>query len=113
MLTLDGDISEKLKSVLADPDAMAKITAIASSLGMTQATSDQAAQTPLGKADPSASGEVGNALSALSLPSPQVADPRLALLASLKPLLREDRRERIDALTQALTIASVMKNFRK
>ncbi len=112
-MTLDGDFAEKLKNVLSDPEALAKITAIASGLGASQPS---ASQTPPPQKEESASPPdqgIASALTALSLPSAQSGDPRLALLVSLKPLLREDRRDRVDALAQALTLASVMKNFRK
>ena len=106
-MILDGDFSEKLRQVLSDPEAMAKITAIASGLGKTNLPesapiADTAAE-PLGNADKFN----------FPIPSAQAEDPRLALLTSLKPLLREDRRDRVDVLTQALTLASMMKNFRK
>lgn len=106
-MILDVDFSEKLKLVLSDPDAMAKITALASGLGKT--TAPETSTT----AEPTADVAASTDKASLLLPSAQSADPRLALLVSLKPLLREDRRDRVDALTQALTLASVMKNFRK
>ncbi len=103
---MDGDFQEKLSKVLSDPDALAKITAIASSLGASpqnetkeSAVSDEKDETPLIP--------VSNPLAATS------GDPRLQLLSSLKPLLREDKRDKIDSLTRALTVASMMKNFKK
>jgi hypothetical protein len=107
VLTLDGDFSEKLKSVLSDPEAMAKITAIASGMGK-EKPPEEPTQTAVNT-------NAFGGLDKLNLPIPgaQSSDPRLALLVSLKPLIREDRRDRVDALAQALTLASVMKNFRK
>ena len=99
---MDADFSEKLKSVLSDPEALAKITAIASGMGREKPTDEQA------QAMPNQVAPLG-----VELPSLQSGDPRLNLLISLKPLIREDRRDRVDALAQALTIASVMKSFRK
>ncbi len=106
MLTLDDDFSEKLKAVLSDPEAMAKITAIASGMGKEKPTEEAQGTAPL---------NAFSGLDKLNLPFPSIqnSDPRLALLVSLKPLIREDRRDRVDALAQALTLASVMKNFRK
>ena len=111
---MDADFGEKLKSVLSDPEAMAKITAIASSLGSPTDRSN----TPPAPSVPSASESIGapqdkNILSAFSQLTSPTDDPRLALLCSLKPLLREEKRERIDALTRALTLAAMMKGFRK
>ncbi len=106
-MTLDGDFSEKLKAVLSDPEAMAKITAIASGMSKDKPT-DEPSQAVSGTSPFNVTD-----LPKLSVPSIQNSDPRLALLVSLKPLIREDRRDRVDALAQALTLASVMKNFRK
>lgn len=106
MLTLDADFSEKLKNVLSDPEAMAKITAIASSLGTTP---QEAEKTEAQTAEPQS---LPSAIPAITSMLPQ-SDPRLALLSSVKPLLKEEKRSRVDALLNALTIASVMKNLRK
>ncbi len=108
-MILDADFSEKLKAVLSDPEALSKISAIAGSLNP-----------PMQKSDDSVAEK--------ELPEPQNAlqtqgfggfdligsgDPRLALLSSVKPLLREEKRDRVDALIKAMTVASMMKNFRK
>ena len=103
---MDSDFSEKLRSVLSDPDAMAKITAIASNLGK---ASPDTSSTDAPKTSEDAQSVPKQEPSLPLTPS----DPRLALLYSLKPLLREDKRSKIDSLTKALTIASMMKQFRK
>ncbi len=117
MLTLDSDFSEKLKAVLSDPEAMAKITAIASGLGKTGAPSESQPPSPPQEEPsslPDLSGNGIDALNALSggFSSPH-NDPRVSLLHSLKPLLREEKRDRVDALARALALAAMMKNFRK
>lgn len=105
---MDSDFSEKLKSVLSDPEAMAKITAIASNLGMGN-TSQKSEETPV-----VSNNDIAESVSsALANVNPPQSDPRLALLCSLKPFLREEKRSRIDALERALGVASMMKNLRK
>ncbi len=120
MLTLDGDFAEKLKKVLSDPEAMSKITAIASGLGATapsNASSDEPIKQPEPETpySPPASVPSGqfDALPALMQSFNATSDPRISLLSSIKPLLREEKREKIDALTKALALASMMKNLRK
>lgn len=106
MLILDADFSEKLKSVLADPEAMSKITAIASNLGL--------GNTPSKSEETQAPNETLESVSSLLQNSaPIMNDPRLNLLYSLKPFLREEKRSRVDALANALNIAAMMKNLRK
>lgn len=106
---MEGDFSEKLKAVLSDPEALAKITAIASGLGA-------GTQPSAPKSEPANAAETSGQSSLQNEMLPMlsgISDPRLALLTSLKPLLREDKRERIDALAKAISLASLMKNFKK
>lgn len=117
---MDSDFSAKLKSVLSDPEALAKITAIASSMMQPEKPSPSQPASPpepepgLDVGSPSVNGDIPALAQNLTQNfSPRADDPRLALLYSLKPLLREDKRDRIDALTRALTVASMMKSFRK
>lgn len=116
---MDVDFTEKLKNILSDPDAMAKITAIASGLNASAAADGKGADDPARpEAEPSAQETQAAFSQSDTLPAPTqrfsaVNDPRLTLLNSLKPLLREEKRDRVDALTRALSLASMMKNFRK
>lgn len=113
-LTLENDFGEKLKSVLSDPEAMAKITAIASSLGMSPSAEvkNEESKPDVTPPEPNLGGlDIASVFSQLAPSS--VSDPRVALLSSLKPFLREEKRGKIDALTRALSIASMMKGFRR
>lgn len=103
---MDGDFQEKLNKVLSDPDALAKITAIASSLGASPKNEVKEATVPDDK-------EETPLIPASNPISASLGDPRLQLLSSLKPLLREEKRDKIDSLTRALTVAAMMKNFKK
>ena len=106
---MDSDFAAKLQNVLSNPEAMAKITSIASAIG-TGTQSGTEGQNPQA-ANPST-----ETTPRLPDPTPEVpvtSDPRLALLASVKPLLREDKRNRVDSLLTALTMANVLKNFKK
>ncbi len=106
---MDGDFASKLKTVLSDPEAMAKISAIASNLGGVPA--DQPQRTEPKQETASFSPDLLSTVGQNLLPMQN--DPRVALLSSLKPLLREEKRGKVDALMKALAVASMMKNFRK
>lgn len=108
---MDNDFSEKLKNVLSDPTAMAKITAIADSLGMGGNTKNSE---PIqeDKTESLSDKNLSNAFNQSLLPAINT-DPRLALLETLKPLLKEEKRNRIDSITRALTMVNVMKTLRK
>ena len=104
---MDGDFASKLKTVLSDPEAMAKISAIASGLGATPREQDITDNIPKTETTLNISPDIAknNFLSQ--------NDPHLALLSTLKPLVREEKRDKIDSLIKALAVASMMKNFRK
>ena len=107
---MDGDFASKLKTVLSDPEAMAKISAIASNLGNVPADQPQSTEPPK-RETPSFSPDLLSSVGQNLFPMQN--DPRVALLSSLKPLLREEKRGKVDALVKALAVASMMKNFRK
>lgn len=108
---MEGDFAEKLKTVLSDPEALSKITAIASGLGAggsapSEPKRDESAKEAFAPKAP----EAPEALHGTALPA--FGDRRIALLSSIRPLLREDKRRKIDSLTRALTLAEMMKNLR-
>ena len=87
---MDSDFLGKVKTLLADPESLERITAIARGLS---------APTPA-------------AAPAGAFARPQSRDSRLTLLEALKPLLREDKRGKIDSLQRAMTMATVLKGLR-
>ncbi len=97
---MDESFNEKLKAVLADPEAVAKISAIASSLGS-------------GGEPPPAERESTPVFAPQSgsLPKPASKDPRLDLLFALRPLVGEGKKKRIDDLMQIATVASLLGSF--
>ena len=114
-MSVENDFGEKLKSILSDPDSLARITAIASSLGATSQGTRETKETSGNALSDTPSDTPEAAQPLLPMPAPDLlsGDPRLALLSSIKPLLREEKRDRIDALVRAMTVASMMKSFRK
>ena len=117
---MDGDFAEKLKQVLSDPEAMSKITAIASSFGnsspsvqSTENINASPKSEKISSIPETADSGKSDAFPAIMQGFGDKSDPRLLLLSSIKPLLREEKREKIDALTKALALASMMKNLRK
>ncbi len=97
---MEENLSEKLQAILADPEAVSRIAAIASSLG------SGAPATPAPPAPATPSSAVGG----VSLPG---KDPRLELLRALRPLVAEQKQKRIDDLVQIATVASLLGNLGK
>jgi len=83
---LDGDLAAKVGALLSDPTSAAKIAEIAS--GLTGAKPQS--------------------------PAPAVkADPRMALLLSLKAVLKQDKQRKIDNLMGALSVLQVIDGTRR
>ena len=87
---MDGDLGEKIRQILGDKDAMEKITSIASGLGKPLTAQNASPAAPV-------------------LPKNEKA----ALLAALRPLLREEKRSKIDAMQTALTLAALFESYKK
>ncbi|MBP5155417.1 MAG: hypothetical protein J6252_02410 [Clostridia bacterium] len=108
---MDNGLSQKLQSVLSDPEAASRIASVAGALASagvlprpeSEPAPEREPEAPQTEAKPAAS----------PAPSSAVRDPRVALLYSLKPLLREERRGRIDDLARALSVVSLLGEARK
>ena len=103
---MDSDFSQKLNSLLSDPAAVSRISAIAGSLSGGN------------RADLPTNGETEQStpLQEPSLPAvkPETGrDPRVALLYALKPLLREESRGKVDNLARAIAVIDLFKTTRK
>lgn len=124
---MDSGLGDKIREILSDPQAMDKIMQIVSGLTTQQSQpqppnndyqpSTPASSTPAGAVNPlsalsSLTSKPQDTLSALS-PVLGGSDKRLALLNSLRPLLREEKRHKLDSLKTALTLASVIGNIKK
>lgn len=93
---MDGDIGEKLKNILADKDAMEKIASFASGLNK-----------------PSPDAAPGAAAAVTGPPASPYRDDRTAFIGSLRPLLREEKRKKLDTLQTALTLAELFGSYKK
>ena len=82
-----AEMSEKLGEILNNPEAMSRIMEIVGGL-----------EWPKEKQEP-------------SIPTIQ-SDKRMELLYALRPLLREHRRERLDSLTRAMSMAQLLGNMK-
>ncbi|MDD4125106.1 MAG: hypothetical protein PHW77_05205 [Eubacteriales bacterium] len=126
---MDSGLGDKIREILGDPQAMEKIMQIVSGLSPPQGTTqtqpgaDTSSSVPTSAAPPSL-GNISSALSALTgksgldslaalSPTAASGDRRIALLSTLRPLLREEKRQKLDNLKTAFTIANVLGNFKK
>ena len=101
-----ADFEEALNSLLADPDAMGQIMSLAGKLGMgteSPPSPGEAAPQPESAAPPPFAPELFQA----SRQSNQEAD---ALIAALRPFLREERQKKLD---QAIQLAGLSRAARQ
>lgn len=96
-------MDEKLSAVLGNKELMEKIAALVNGAPADASTppAEVPALSPVTEAAPA------------SLPLMSGADKGLALLAALRPFLKENRRKKLDAATSALSVASVYRNIKK
>ena len=111
-----ADFEEALNSLLADPDAMGQIMSLAGKLGMgteSPPSPGEAAPQPESAAPPPFApeqlGQMGRLLELFQArrPANQEAD---ALIAALRPFLREERQKKLD---QAIQLAGLSRAARQ
>lgn len=106
------DLENKIGEILGNPEAMAGILSLAKNLGLTpsEPSEPQAAQEPQASAPPPPSQQpealAGSMAQLLSLAG-SMGGKELALLQALRPLLRENRREKLDRAIQAARISQI------
>ena len=106
------DLENKIGEILGNPEAMAGILSMAKNLGLTpsEPSEPQAAQEPQASAPPPPSQQpealAGSMAQLLSLAG-SMGGKELALLQALRPLLRENRREKLDRAIQAARISQI------
>jgi hypothetical protein len=132
---MNEDFSSKVKALLEDPEMLAKIAAIAGSLGGQTAPASPSAPQSAPPAAPTAGQSPSiQTVAEQNSPIPQVSeqvkqpqipsipsipaaatkpDPRVALLNSIKPFLRAERQAKVDTLTRALTVANLFGTMKK
>ncbi len=114
---MDGDFLEKVKTLLSDPESLQRITGIAKGLsggegGESIPTVSDTSSSEAAERRENGEEAAKQALAGLSAPAGGAKDSRLALLRSLKPLLREEKRKKVDSLLRAMSIASLMKSIK-
>lgn len=106
------DLENKIGEILGNPEAMAGILSLAKNLGLTpsEPSEPQAPQEPQTSAPPPPSQQpealAGSMAQLLSLAG-SMGGKELALLQALRPLLRENRREKLDRAIQAARISQI------
>ncbi len=87
---MDADLAAKVAELLSNPESVAKISQIASSFGKNGADS--------------ANGEPARQ-------QPSEPDPRMALLSGLKAVMRDGKKQKVDALIRALAVVQTIDRF--
>lgn len=97
---MDSDLTEKIRTLLSDPEAASKIAAVAQTLGASAPPSPP----------PPPEKEAAPVISQ----KPAVQTNRHAqLMSALRAMVREDKRGKIDSMERAMTVATLFAGFRK
>ncbi len=114
---MDGGLGDKIREILNDPEAMGKIMQIASGLAPSkegQGENPQPGGQGGGEKPVSALGSLAQTISPLgALGGGMTGDRRIALLSSLRPLIKEEKRQKLDNIKTAFTIANLLGNYKK
>ena len=126
---MDDQLSEKLKSILADPDSLKSILSIASAFGSvnnnksisSSDASEKSSEVPdtqerVNEEKPS-DAVVEPSVNAMQMVSSfgnkaNNADDRVNLLLSIKPFLSERKRQRVDSIVKALGAARLLSSYK-
>ncbi|MBR5554200.1 MAG: hypothetical protein IKV98_10210 [Clostridia bacterium] len=126
---MDDQLSEKLKSILADPDSLKSILSIASAFGSVNnnkstSSSDASEKSPaaldtqerVNEEKPS-DAVVEPSVNAMQMVSAfgnkaNNVDDRVNLLLSIKPFLSERKRQRVDSIVKALGAARLLSSYK-
>lgn len=115
---MDEQLSDKLKSILSDPDSLNSILSMASALGLGASANknedyDEKKTDDTTPEDAVASNAI-KPTAALSLPVPKIqnTDDRVNLLLSIKPFLSERKRKKVDSIVKALGAAKIISAYK-
>lgn len=100
------DLENKIGEILGDPQAMAGILSLAQSLGLTPPEQAEPSAPPPSSPSPQQDPMAGSMAQLLSMAG-ALGGKELALLQALRPLLREDRRYKLDRAIQAARISQI------
>lgn len=100
------DLENKIGEILGDPQAMAGILSLAQSLGLTPPEQSEPAAPAPSAPSPQQDPMAGSMAQLLSMAG-SLGGKELALLQALRPLLREDRRYKLDRAIQAARISQI------
>lgn len=108
-----SNMDETIGRILADPDSMAQIQALAQSLGLSQtqnAPPEETAKPPEAPAPPPNSdtqSDFARSIFSLMQQARQTDARQEALLCALKPYLRPERRESLDRAAQLARLSGL------
>ena len=127
---MDDQLSEKLKSILADPDSLKSILSIASAFGSVNNNNKSISSSDASEkssAVPDTQERVNEEKPSDAVVEPSVnamqmvsafgnkannADDRVNLLLSIKPFLSERKRQRVDSIVKALGAARLLSSYK-
>ncbi|MBQ4036650.1 MAG: hypothetical protein IJC84_00815 [Clostridia bacterium] len=119
-------LSDKLSSVLSDPESMAKIASLAKSFAASQKNKEEKAEFEAKRESalsgvPAPPGEENPFRDLLRVPAIQKAlqmlgdgsRERIALLSAMRPFVREEKREKLDHIISTMKMLDIISSAQK
>lgn len=103
---MDENLNEKISSVLSDPQSLEAILNIAKSFSSKKEEPKEQAQ------EAESESVVSLANTAINLSPRGKEKERIDLLLSLRPFLREEKKDRVDGLIKALKTAQLINTYK-
>lgn len=105
------DLSEKLGSILSDPEAMKEIASLAAQLGVDAPGVHKEPQPPKKQAAPDALSMMSGLMPLMG--SLKQEDDTTRLLDAIRPFLSDERREKLDKAKKLLRMMKLLPMLRK
>ncbi len=100
MFEIDSETAKKVMDILSNPEMLSKISALASGISTP-------AQSPKPEAVPASLTQ-----NLQNIYQPSHSDSKADLLLALKPLLKESKRGKVDAVIKALTVTAAVSKIK-
>ena len=100
MFKIDSETAKKVMDILSNPEMLNKISALASGISSPM-------QPPKTESVPASISQ-----NLQNVYAPTHSDSRADLLLALKPLLKENKRNKVDAIVKALTVTAAVSKIK-
>ena len=116
MFKIDQNTAKKVMDILSNPEMLSKISALASNISGSDSSTkshDVPVASELSTAERDSDAFSAHSSQSLSTPwNEGITNSKANVLLALKPLLKEEKKSKVDAVIKALTVASAISRMK-